>query len=140
MTTSETSTQTVHDRIFGLLKASGIAERNVRPTLAKLCGISHQAVYQWFSTTKTMRPEHLLAIAREYHTTIEWLLTGHNPQLQCATVLDPRQIRQETLALFDPFRETLVQLSESLETTDSATAYKLLKIAMAMNQLKDTAK
>jgi len=71
----------VTDRIVATVKASGVPDRKVRSTLAKLCGISPQAVKEWLDgKTKNIKHEHLIKIAGEYDVTIEWLLTGKKPR------------------------------------------------------------
>lgn len=127
---------TINERIFELLRNNGVTEQKLRPTLAKVCGVSLQAVHQW-STAKSYRAEYLLAIAQEYHTTIEWILTGLGPRIQSDTVLEPRKNQQEALALVEKSKNAIRQLSESLETTNTATAYKLLQVAMDMEKIKD---
>lgn len=65
------------DRILYVVKHSGVQDRQIRSTLAKLRGISPQAVRDWFEgKTTNIRHEHLKAIAKEYSVTIDWLLTG----------------------------------------------------------------
>lgn len=64
------------DRIKRLLIARGVEERSVHRELATLCGISKQAVGQWFTTTRRISPEYLAKIAARYRTTMEWLVTG----------------------------------------------------------------
>lgn len=60
-----------------LLVARGIKPRSIKPTLAKTCGISYEAVRQWFAgETSSIKNEHLVAIAKTHKTTIDWLLTG----------------------------------------------------------------
>ncbi|PRB80512.1 XRE family transcriptional regulator [Pseudomonas sp. MYb185] len=68
---------TITDRIEQLLKSRGVQPRKVRSALAKTCGISHQAVSQWFTgETGNIKNENLTAIAAEYESTVDWLLTG----------------------------------------------------------------
>ena len=64
------------DRILLLLRARGIEERQIRKELATLCGLSKQAVGQWWISTERIPAEHLAKIAARYKTTMEWLETG----------------------------------------------------------------
>ncbi len=67
----------VSERIENTLRNSGIAPREVKRTLAVLCGISYQAVSQWFSgSTKSIDAVHLAKIANAYNVSLEWLVTG----------------------------------------------------------------
>lgn len=62
-----------------------LTERGVPPNahtraLADAAGISIQAVRLWFShTTENIRNDHLIAVAREFKTTTDWLLMGRGP-------------------------------------------------------------
>lgn len=64
------------ERIEVLLRARGVKDRAVRIELAAVCGISPQAVGQWWTTTKRISPDYLAKIAAKYKTTMEWLVTG----------------------------------------------------------------
>lgn len=64
------------DRIEILLRARGVKDRAIRLELAQLCGITTQAVGQWWTTTKKISPAYLAKIASKYKTTMEWLVTG----------------------------------------------------------------
>lgn len=49
--------------------------------LAKYCGVSPQAVYQWENgDTKGLKPENLVAVAEKLHTYEKWLATGSGPE------------------------------------------------------------
>lgn len=67
----------ITDRMAALLSARGVKPRSIKPTLAKSCGISYEAVRQWFAgETSSIKNEHLVVIAKTYKTTVDWLLTG----------------------------------------------------------------
>ena len=67
----------VTTRITNLLIANGVQPRQVRPTLARVCGISYAAVSQWFNgRTNSIKHENLLAIARAFNSTVDWLISG----------------------------------------------------------------
>lgn len=68
---------TVVERIQQIVREAGVPDRNARGTLAKICGISHQAVRDWFEgKTKNIKHEHLVAISDHYGVSLDWLLTG----------------------------------------------------------------
>ncbi len=70
------------ERIQHLLAERGVKPRSIKPTLAKVCGISYEAVRQWFAgDTSNIRNENLMAIAEEYEVTVDWLLSGTKEQL-----------------------------------------------------------
>jgi len=67
----------VSDRIEYLLKNNGVASREVRRQLSEICGISYQAVSQWFNgSTKNIESQHLAKIAKKYNASLEWLISG----------------------------------------------------------------
>ncbi len=69
--------ETTAERIFHLVRESGVPDKNARSTLAKVCGISPQAVRDWDQgKTKNINHEYLKKIAKRYNVTIDWLLTG----------------------------------------------------------------
>lgn len=71
----------VADRIMIVMKKNDVPERKIRRTLADLCGISPQAVKQWFDgSTKKISPEYLAKISETYGEPLDWLITGtHKP-------------------------------------------------------------
>lgn len=72
----------VIERIQHLLAERGVKPRSIKPTLAKVCGISYEAVRQWFAgDTANIRNENLMAIAEKYEVTVDWLLSGTKQQL-----------------------------------------------------------
>ncbi|XRA86511.1 XRE family transcriptional regulator [Pseudomonas putida] len=51
--------------------------RNVKRDIANTCGISYEAVRQWFAgDTENIKNENLVALAEGYDTTVDWLLSG----------------------------------------------------------------
>lgn len=72
---------TITDRINQLLLENGVKTRSIKPTLARVCGISYSAVSQWYSgTTGSIKHENLQAIAKAYKSSVDWLLTGEDPK------------------------------------------------------------
>ncbi|MGA3827271.1 S24 family peptidase [Pseudomonas chlororaphis] len=54
-----------------------ISVRNVKRDIATTCGISYEAVRQWFAgDTENIKNENLVAISEGYDTTVDWLLSG----------------------------------------------------------------
>lgn len=67
------------DRITKLVLARKpeIGTRGVKRDIANTCGISYEAVRQWFAgDTENIRNENLVALAEGYDTTVDWLLSG----------------------------------------------------------------
>ena len=65
------------DRIEKLLIDEGVPRRQVRKELAKTCGISVQAVGEWFNgKTKNISHPNLISIVKRYGSNIDYLLTG----------------------------------------------------------------
>lgn len=69
----------ITDRITKLVLARKptIGVRSVKRDIATTCGISYEAVRQWFAgDTENIKNENLVAIADGYDTTVDWLLAG----------------------------------------------------------------
>lgn len=65
------------DRVMALLKARGLTDREIKPALAKVCGISYQSVREWFTgDTKKIGADHLAKIARHWSGNLAWLVDG----------------------------------------------------------------
>lgn len=64
-------------RLRQVMLDSGVKERQVRSTMAKICGITPQSVHQWFDgRTKAPSAEHLAQIAAAYGVNLMWVVTG----------------------------------------------------------------
>ncbi|ARD11387.1 MULTISPECIES: LexA family transcriptional regulator [Pseudomonas syringae group genomosp. 2] len=61
--------------------------RGVKRLISNTCGVSYEAVRQWFAgDTGNIKNEHLLSLARSLDTTVDWLLdgAGEPPQRRAA--------------------------------------------------------
>lgn len=70
----------ITDRITKLVLARrpGIGPRSVKRDIANTCDITYEAVRQWFAgDTENIKNENLVALAKGYDTTIDWLLSGN---------------------------------------------------------------
>lgn len=69
----------ITDRITLLVLARkpSIGVRRVKRDIATTCGISYEAVRQWFAEgTENIKNDNLMALVKGYDTTVDWLLTG----------------------------------------------------------------
>lgn len=69
----------ITDRIAKLVLARRpeIGPRGFKRDIATTCGVSYEAVRQWFAgDTGNIKNENLVAIAEGYDTTVDWLLSG----------------------------------------------------------------
>ena len=69
----------ITDRITKLVLARkpGVGARGFKRDIATTCGVSYEAVRQWFAgDTGNIKNENLIAIAEGYDTTVDWLLSG----------------------------------------------------------------
>lgn len=69
----------ITDRIAKLVLARkpAIGPRGFKRDIATTCGVSYEAVRQWFAgDTGNIKNENLVAIAEGYDTTVDWLLSG----------------------------------------------------------------
>lgn len=65
------------DRILQLLRDKKVPERQIRKELAATCGITQQAVAQWFDrSTRRISPEFLAKIVARYGSSVDYLITG----------------------------------------------------------------
>jgi phage repressor protein C with HTH and peptisase S24 domain len=79
----------------------------VKRDIAKTCGISYEAVRQWFAgDTENIKNENLIALASSYDTTVDWLLSGKGePPRKAAGKGSPGQEASET----DPSASEMVR-------------------------------
>lgn len=67
-------------RLEGVLLDAGVKPRQVKSTMAKICGIKPQSVHSWFDgTTKSPSAEHLAKVAQAYGVNLYWVVTGKGP-------------------------------------------------------------
>ncbi|MGU9811843.1 XRE family transcriptional regulator [Pseudomonas sp. LF052] len=69
----------ITDRISKLVLARKpeVGPRGFKRDIATTCGVSYEAVRQWFAgDTGNIKNENLVAIAEGYDTTVDWLLSG----------------------------------------------------------------
>lgn len=65
------------ERVLSLMKARGLTDRQIKPELARVCGITYQSVRGWFTgDTKTIEASHLGKIAKHWRCRLEWLVDG----------------------------------------------------------------
>ncbi|SHM78150.1 Peptidase S24-like [Pseudomonas punonensis] len=75
----EADDSSITSRITKLVinRRPGIGTRGVKRDIATTCGISYEAVRQWFAgDTGNIKNENLAALAEGYDTTVDWLLSG----------------------------------------------------------------
>ena len=84
------------DRITKLVLARRpeMGVRNVKRDIANTCGISYEAVRQWFAgDTENIKNENLVALADGYDTTVDWLLSGKGePPRKGESKLQPAKV------------------------------------------------
>lgn len=95
------------NRLRQVMLDSGVKERQVKRTMADICGITPQSVHQWFDgRTKSPSAEHLAKISAAYGVNLMWVVTGKG-EPRSTTPHD----EEEALAL-----TILQQLPDSLKT------------------------
>lgn len=78
------------DRIKRIMAEAGVPPRQIKPSIANICGVSYQAVNQWFSgEVANIRIEHLVEIARYLKVSLDWLVTGDTTS---SKILDPIEL------------------------------------------------
>lgn len=60
-----------------LSRKPDVGVRGVKRDIANTCGISYEAVRQWYAgDTENIKNENLISLADGYDTTVDWLLSG----------------------------------------------------------------
>ncbi|MGY2183311.1 XRE family transcriptional regulator [Pseudomonas agarici] len=60
-----------------LTRKPDVGTRGFKRDIATTCGVTYEAVRQWFAgDTSNIRNENLVSIAEGYDTTVDWLLSG----------------------------------------------------------------
>lgn len=116
--------QTPADRIKEVALAAGVPERRLKRVLADLCGVTYQAVAQWFDgQTNRISPEYLSKIAKEYGVTIEYLVNGSGKQGRVGRQFGTAAERAEKLiaSLEGDDLDRWLQFGEALVRTDVGT-------------------
>lgn len=110
-------------RIKKLVTGTGVADHKVRSTLAKLCGVTPQAVGEWESgKTKRISPEYLAKIAAEYGVSVEYLITGRDSLInQKNSKLEVREQPFIYSQLKAPLAQTATLLAPVVDGTLAAT-------------------
>lgn len=74
------------DRITELLLSNGVPKHKVASTLARLCGITTQAVYAWDrGETEKISPEYISKIALRYGSSSDYLISGRVNEVREST-------------------------------------------------------
>ncbi len=77
MNMSNTAGQTMAERLLDMVVKSDPDEKHPKSKIAKICGISQSAVYQWFQgATKDPKGVHIGAVCRYYSADALWVLLG----------------------------------------------------------------
>lgn len=107
----------ITDRITKLVVARkpDIGVRSVKRDIATTCGISYEAVRQWFAgDTENIKNENLVALADGYDTTVDWLLSGNGepPRRKQTPPLKPEG--KETRSSADLVQQMLARHGKNL--------------------------
>lgn len=132
------------DRITKLVLARRpeMGVRNVKRDIANTCGISYEAVRQWFAgDTENIKNENLVALADGYDTTVDWLLSGKGepprkgesklqPTKADATVSSSAEVVRKMLekhgkGLTPEARQSIIEAVESDPSGESDSGYLL---------------
>ena len=102
------------------------------------------AVHQWFNTTKNIKHEHLASIAAAFDSSLDWIITGQGH-------MDSDSVGRETTpvpatkssdlsqikAMIDAAKAEIIDIAGSIESRDVETAYRLAKLAIQVDEIKD---
>lgn len=71
----------VVDRIELLLRERGVPPRKVKRKVSEVCGVTYEAVRQWFAgTTEHIDIRYLELIAEHFRANLHWIRTGEGPR------------------------------------------------------------
>ncbi|MHC8403619.1 XRE family transcriptional regulator [Pseudomonas sp. TMB3-21] len=104
----------ITDRITKLVLARKpeVGARGFKRDIATTCGVSYEAVRQWFAgDTSNIKNENLSAIAEGYDTTVDWLLSGKGEPPRRRELVT---IQAETQSSADIVRQMLAKHGKNL--------------------------
>lgn len=134
----------VIDRITALLESRGTPAKRIKALLASTCGISVSAVHQWFNTTKNIKHEHLATIALAFNTSLDWIITGRGDMNAVGADQDGERkptdvcaVSERAKALIDAAKAEILEIASGIEDLDVQTAYRLTKLAIRIDEIKD---
>lgn len=132
------------DRITKLVLARRpeLGVRSVKRDIANTCGISYEAVRQWFAgDTENIKNENLVSLADGYDTTVDWLLSGkgepprkveaktepskREPQLSTSADLVRKMLEKHGKGLSPEARQSIVEAVESDPSGESSSGFLL---------------
>ncbi|AZL74548.1 XRE family transcriptional regulator [Pseudomonas oryziphila] len=129
------------DRITKLVltRRPELGVRNVKRDIANTCGISYEAVRQWFAgDTENIKNENLVALADGYDTTVDWLLAGKGEPPRRKDAPPPRAEEKQARSAADLVQQMLAKHGKSL-TEDArqkiASAVEETAAAVSMNNV-----
>ncbi|MEX6662464.1 XRE family transcriptional regulator [Pseudomonas sp. W2-17] len=94
----------ITDRILKVMSEAGCPPRQIKPSLAIICGVSYQAVNQWFSgEVANIRIEHLIEISKHLNVSLDWLVTGESAEPR---KLDPIELLGDEYVLIHQYSVT----------------------------------
>jgi len=77
MNNKQPAIETAASRMESVVLKAGVDKKNVKSTLAQVCGITPQSVHGWFSgSTKNPSAECIASVALHYGSDAVWLITG----------------------------------------------------------------
>lgn len=97
----------ITDRITKLVLARkpDVGPRGVKRAIANACGISYEAVRQWYAgDTGNIKNENLVAVAEKFDTSVDWLLSGDGEPPRRGSVEPARPEQAEVAAAGDEQR------------------------------------
>lgn len=129
------------DRITKLVLARRpeLGVRNVKRDIANTCGISYEAVRQWFAgDTENIKNENLVALADGYDTTVDWLLAGKGEPPRRKDAPAPKAEEKQSRSAADLVQQMLAKHGKSLTEEARqkiASAVEETAAAVSMNNV-----
>lgn len=86
---------TIVERLEQVMLEAGVRQNQIRKEMAKIAGITVQAIAQWFDgRTKDPNIKHVASICAFYNADMMWVATGHPNARMYASVLKKRIARK----------------------------------------------
>jgi len=143
------------DRITKLVltRRPELGVRSVKRDIANTCGISYEAVRQWFAgDTENIKNENLVALADGYDTTVDWLLSGkgepprkgesktHSPKSELpnssSVDLVRKMLEKHGKGLSPEARKSIVEAVESDPNGESGSGYLLEASSSGVGEIR----
>ena len=116
---------------------AGVPTRKQKRLLSSVCGITYEAVRQWWTTTHDISNDHIAAIAKHFKANAHWLITGDG----CIDAVEQRVPNDFASGVREPSIMTAVDFVErNRKKLESLSESELFKLIGQISKLADDIK